>query len=46
MVFFNNNRMKRRQRNKDMDEATNRGQMKGRKDQQEKKTTKTRHMPQ
>jgi len=36
MVLMNNDRLKRRQRNKDVDEATNRGQVKKRKSPKKK----------
>ena len=46
MVLQNNNRQKRRQRNKDVNEATNRGQFKDRRAQNESsKMKQTRHLP-
>lgn len=44
MVMLNNNRVRRRQRNKDLDESTNRGQVKNRKIEN-KKIKQSRNMP-
>lgn len=44
MVLMNNDRLKRRQRNKDVNESTNRGQVKKRKGSQ-KKIRVSRNLP-